>query len=182
VETALQTALDKLEIRETLSRWCRGLDRADAALMSSAYHADAVDDHGPFQYTGLTAAEDYIDRHVRGRKRHLHTTVGETISVQGDLAACESYFVAYLVSGDPDHPDDPSAELLRVFGGRYLDRFERRNGHWKIARRKMILEWITEAPSLPIDGSGRPPSGEYEGRRSPEDPSYAWLDLQSPLA
>jgi len=35
------------EIRRRLLDYCRGVDRCDAELVASTYHADAIDDHGP---------------------------------------------------------------------------------------------------------------------------------------
>ena len=42
----VQALVDKQAILEVLTRYCRALDRGDAALIASAYHPDAVDDHG----------------------------------------------------------------------------------------------------------------------------------------
>ena len=42
------------EIRELLTRYCRGVDRMDAELIASAYHPDAIDEHGMTQFTGET--------------------------------------------------------------------------------------------------------------------------------
>lgn len=42
----LQTLLDERDIREVLLRYCRGVDRCDAALIASCYHEDSLDDHG----------------------------------------------------------------------------------------------------------------------------------------
>ena len=40
----VQILLDERDIREVLLRYCRGVDRCDAELISSCYHADAVDE------------------------------------------------------------------------------------------------------------------------------------------
>jgi hypothetical protein len=45
---ALQQLIDKLEIHEVLTRYCRGIDRCDAELLESVYHPDATDNHGQF--------------------------------------------------------------------------------------------------------------------------------------
>ena len=42
---------------------------------------------------------------------------------------------------------DPAAPLT-VFGGRYVDRFERREGTWGIAVRLCLVEWATDPKSL----------------------------------
>ena len=48
--TALRRLLDRQAITECVHRYARGLDRRDTDLLRSAYHPDAVEDHG--QYVG----------------------------------------------------------------------------------------------------------------------------------
>ena len=38
--------IDRQAILDCLTRYCRGMDRFDRALVLSAYHPDAIDDHG----------------------------------------------------------------------------------------------------------------------------------------
>ena len=54
------------------------------------------------------------------------------------------------------------------FGGRYIDRFERRGGEWKIAHRAVVHEW-DKIEHLEL---AYPPDRFSEGIRGPEDPSY----------
>lgn len=58
------------------------------------------------------------------------------ISLAGDTAEVETYAVAF-------HRRRGGAGTLEddVWGVRYLDRFERRHGEWRIARRTMIRDW-----------------------------------------
>jgi hypothetical protein len=44
-------------------RCCRGVDRMDRELLLSAYHSDAVDDHGMF-VGGPEAFADYFTRSI----------------------------------------------------------------------------------------------------------------------
>src|SRR5579872_4652425 len=44
----LEHVADRQEIYDCLVRFCRGVDRFDRELMMSAFHPDAIDDHGPF--------------------------------------------------------------------------------------------------------------------------------------
>ena len=47
--TALVRELkDRQEIYDCLMRYCRGIDRLDRDMLLSAYHPDAVDDHGVY--------------------------------------------------------------------------------------------------------------------------------------
>ena len=42
-----------------------------------------------------------------------------------------------------------------LYGGRYLDEFEKRDGEWRISKRKYIMDWTLPLPEQP-DGSPRP--------------------------
>ena len=79
-----------------------------------------------------------------------------------DLARVESYVVArHVTRSDPP-------ELVEA-GARYLDRFSRRDGRWRIARRVCVIDWSRISR---IEASF--PAGEYQqGRRMPDDPSYS---------
>jgi hypothetical protein len=64
---------------------------------------------------------------------------------------------------------DEEGPVLETFGGRYVDRFERRDGEWKIAHRAMVREWDKVEHIELAFAPGRYP----DGRRGPDDISYA---------
>lgn len=54
-------------------------------------------------------------------------------------------------------------------GGRYIDKFERRDGEWKIAKRQGVHDWFRFEPANEkgqLTASGPTPS------RSRQDPAY----------
>src|ERR1051326_573663 len=82
---------DRMEIHQTLMRYCRGVDRADEALINSAFHPGAVDDHGtPRPATELArgVAQNY-------HAQLMHFTGNVLIELDGDSAAVESYFISF---------------------------------------------------------------------------------------
>jgi hypothetical protein len=137
LETKLRVLVDKDEIRDVLIRYARGVDRGDAGLITSCYWPDAVDDHGGIALTGTQAGP----RFSGNRKVSASGAAGQhflgniTIEIEGDRAFTESYFVSYLIV------DRDGAEHTRFRGARYLDRFERRDGEWKIAYRVVVDDW-----------------------------------------
>jgi hypothetical protein len=164
---AIDQLVSAAAIREAVYRYCRGVDRADAALTRSAYHPDATDDHGNFKGLATEFAERVNASHATRWSSTMHVVANHTAVIDGDVADAETYVVAYLHRLD--------GQAVDVVGGRYIDRFERRQGDWRIATRVYLCEWSVATPcgtSL-IDG------GAYvQGSRDHEDPSYRGLLAQ----
>jgi len=134
----LQALLDRAEILDCVHRYARGMDRLDGELARSAYHDDALEDHGGF----VGRVDDFItwtlDYQARFA-RHQHYVTNHTVEVAGDTAHAETYYLFVATELDPAAP-------LTAFGGRYVDRFERRGGRWAIAARVLLVEWRTTLP------------------------------------
>src|SRR5690606_25918783 len=64
-----------------------------------------------------------------------HNLDNITIERDGDRANVESYFSAWV----PDAGTNGSTVLSHVIG-RNLDRFERRDGRWKISQRLVVVD------------------------------------------
>jgi hypothetical protein len=139
---ALRAEMAKAEIREVLYRYCRGLDRGDAQLIASAYHADAYEEHGPEAGPAAEFAESSA-RMVADKLLNVqHAVCNVLIDLKGDFAEVESYFLA-----TQRRASRPT--IVTAFGGRYLDRFENRDG-WRIAARRVVNDWTWRA-ELPAD-------------------------------
>ena len=145
---AEQAAVDREAIYQQLVRYCRGVDRRDEALLRSVYHEDAHDDHGHYQgdVDGFVA---FVKREVYARFRTtMHKLGNAWIEVEGDVAHAETYAVAHHVRAEEGGDVDDL-----VMGIRYLDRFERRDGVWRIARRELRFEWQRQERLGPLDPS-----------------------------
>jgi hypothetical protein len=161
----IQALLEKQSIYEVLITYCRGVDRCDEALIRSAFHDDSYDDHGYWKGPGHELAPFLADRLRNANSATTHSITNVLIELDGDLARSESHVHATLIrkGSDPIEVD--------VVGARYLDRFSRRGGAWRIEHRTVVLDWQkTEvwadiAPPVPTDGFMR-------GARAPEDPGY----------
>lgn len=132
---AVRRLLDKEEIREASLRYTRGIDRHDDELMATAYHPDATDDHGAY----VGGPDGFIvharEVHSRNWDVHHHYIMNQTIDLDGDTAHVETYFMATLRR---------KAGPIDMVGGRYVDRFERRDGRWAVADRACLVEWNGE--------------------------------------
>lgn len=145
-DSRLEELLDREAIRECLVRYCRGLDRGDLDMARSAYHEDARDDHLAYIGSGHGLVEWADEVHRSTWESHQHYVTNISIELDGDTAHTETY---YFVAGRPTGTFDVS-----LVGGRYIDRFERRAGDWKIAARVCTLEWDmdpeTAAQAIPL--------------------------------
>jgi ketosteroid isomerase-like protein len=161
----VQDLLDKQAIREVTMRYCRGVDRCDPALISSAYHPDAIDQHSSRTFTGETVGAGIADWVRSSTKRSTHQITNQSIRVDGDTAGCESYYVCFQLE---DH--DGGERMLQAIG-RYVDRLERRNGEWRISRRVVVNEMVRYLAPGDV-----PNGGPLDlSKRDHSDPSYGVL-------
>jgi hypothetical protein len=152
----LSEAFDRQELIELVTQYCRALDRCDGELLRSLYHPDAVYD-GVFKGNALRFVEHLTGRDdwdaIKTPGPVQHSLSNALFEVHGDVAYGEVYLETRLVRGD----------VVERLLARYLDRYERRNGRWRISLRRAIIE------------AGRPgfePDSSPRGTRDPTDPSY----------
>ena len=136
--------------REAARRYSRGIDRLDRDEMRAAYWPDAIDDHGRF----IGNAWEFVDICMVAHDRWsstLHTIANHTVELDDDgtHSRGECYNYAVLRRAEED--------LLDVFVGRYLDRYECRDGEWRIIHRVCVHEH-----TLTVDASTPMPGGSDE--------------------
>ena len=147
-ETGLQELIDKDQIRTILNLYCRAVDRADAELLTSLYHPDAVDEHGEFSGTRDDFVIWGIETVTSLYETCQHSLGTVNIELAGDRAYTESYFVSAAV-----HRERVNGEqIVSYLHGRYLDWFERRDGVWRIARRRLVAAFrdVHPLPEAPL--------------------------------
>jgi ketosteroid isomerase-like protein len=159
-DRAVQDLIDRQAIAEVVHRYCRAVDRGDLELLKTVYHPDARDERNGAITLGEGIASAILDPVMSGMLSTNHHIGTQTITVEGNSAAAESYSTGNHILKD--------GRRLRSLV-RYIDRFERREGEWRIVRRQMILENSEVAPALEAM-EGVPPTA---ARRDSGDPSYA---------
>src|SRR6202162_2490863 len=137
----LQELLDRQDILDCIHRYCRAVDRFDRGLLLSVYHPDAIDDHGVFVGGPLEFADWAFGYHSLYQNLTHHIVTNPHCELAGDTAHTETY---WLFSGI--NKEGPST----LHFGRYIDRFERRNGRWAIAARACVIEWHAALGALPM--------------------------------
>ncbi len=155
----LEDLIARQQIADVIYRYARGIDRLDFELVRSCYHPDAYDDHGSLSGnvdTFIAAAGPFLARWTATQ----HFMGNMLIEVDGEVARAETYAVAYHRREDVEGigKDD-------VIGIRYVDRFEKRDGKWRIAYRVVATEWRRVEP---VHARGRGEIGVW-GQRDPND-------------
>ncbi|MDB5713969.1 MAG: hypothetical protein JWO15_1366 [Sphingomonadales bacterium] len=158
---------DWLELHNLLMTYARGADRADEAIMRSAFHDGAVMETGFV----ATAIDEYVPA-ILHRTRTLYKTMFHSVSnerfeVRGSRAWGEAYVTVFALTREKAPHEVTS-------GGRYLDHFERRAGLWKFVHRRYVHDW----KSIRAAATALPPSADASlGGFGVDDPSVRfWAD------
>ena len=148
-DTALQEMIDEFQLRKLVHAYCRAVDRGDIAALRDLYHHDATDAHGGFStgsidqfFEQLVAARPYIRT-----MQHNITTVN--FAIAGDAAEGEIYTIAFHTLAGKERDIDV------VVGGRYLDKYEKREDAWKLIERTIVTDWarVTDPSTMDMSHS-----------------------------
>ncbi|MPV90365.1 nuclear transport factor 2 family protein [Georgenia ruanii] len=168
----MAAALDELRAKDRFHElevaYCRGIDRRDPELLRSIFFPDATVVHG---YMNEGSAEDWVlwilEDFATKYEMTTHYLLNEWYRVDGDRAEGETHRLSY------HRFDNSSRELIAA--SRTFNRYERRNGQWRIVYREVIRDWIHERP---VD------KALYEGafameisQPGPHDRSYQALSM-----
>ena len=148
---------DRFEIQDVIYRWCRAIDRCDWGAMRPLFHDDAVDDHG--LYCGnIDGMIDWLIARHPAIIRCQHSVSNMLIEFAGnDTALVESHMTACQRHRNPESGPSGAAEEYDFVGfGRYVDRFERRDGIWRILKRTVLIETSLRFPVDPQSANAMP--------------------------
>lgn len=150
---------DRQEIWDASKRYTRGADRHDKELARSAFWPEATIGHG--QSVGRDEFIDREEARLAGYAAHQHHITGQNVEIDGDTAHVESYLIYFLVPRDKsvDEPGTSSpgkplmSEKTYLGSGRYIERWEQRDGTWKILVREYVEDLALEGETVDYCGS-----------------------------
>jgi len=162
-EESITNLIAKQAIREVIITYARALDRLDEALLRTVFHPGAQHAHffkGPSSDPSIPSQPgnpgDFVAFAIAVLKTHrrTHHQLGNIlIELDGaEVAFAETYFTAWhrmRPKGDPLAAADAfDTEMDYFVGGRYIDRFARIDGDWRITHRTGMTDWMRiEAPN-----------------------------------
>jgi hypothetical protein len=161
-DETLRAIADRHEITELIHRYCRSVDRLDAPLGHSIWHADGTADYGDvYRGSGRGVIDLICAQHLHAL-HHSHQVSNIVIELDGDRAGSECYVTAALRLRNAEQ-----VQQITVWG-RYVDRWSRRAGRWGLDERLAIRDFDEIRTVTPLF--------EHDtGRRDRSDPSYAVL-------
>ena len=127
--------------------YARAVDTCDFEALRDCFHPDARIHYGEFFSGGVDEAVDWL----RGALPRLQSTLHDfgapwiDLDLEAGTASCETYS-----TNSARYPADEKGEvILNVSGTRYLDRFEQREGVWRILERRNQAIWALNGPERP---------------------------------
>lgn len=155
----------RAQIHDALLRYCRGLDRVDMDLVRSAFHDDAWVQFPKSLHVGpVSGFVDFLSAEMPRFVRTMHFLGNSLIEFDGrDVAYVETYLQADHQGSDQHHWTGSFVKLW----ARYIDRFELRDGAWRIAHRELKTDWMYK---YPLEGWFDDHPDTSVGRRDGTDP------------
>jgi len=175
----VQRLLDRVEIQNVMLRYARGVDRRDWELVRATFFEDGTDHHTDFRGKRDEFIKWVSEKHASVSKS-THFLGNCLVEFASDtVAIVETYFQAILELGAEaeahrkmliETADTKADGRIRVdVLGRYLDRFEKRNGEWRVAERRVAFDGTHSRPNVgDVDGN----LSWVLGRRDENDPIF----------
>lgn len=157
----------KEDIRDCLRRYARGVDRADRDLLKGTYWPEATESHaGRFEGLAHDFVEGVLPQLLEGKGLAQKLLGQSYIELLGEHANVETYFFSY------NRIKNKADVFIDLFvGGRYLDKMERRNSEWRVAKRIVVFDWFREGAAYDYQ-AGILGNKRTMGNIAPIDPVY----------
>lgn len=162
--------LAEREIRRLGHICSHNVDRGNIEGLRELFHPDAIAEYG---FNKTKTVDEFLE-HFKVQRTHLtgvqHHMTTHLIAVKGDYAEAENYAIAHC------HIEEEDGFKTFVIGGRYLDKYERRNGTWKISHRLGLEDWSVKVP-MPPKRSKELVGDIPHGGIGEEDPGHSFFTL-----
>lgn len=143
------------QIRQVAARYAHGVDRLDEATMKSAYWPEAIDDHGVYVGNAMPFCERVVSTHARFLAT-MHCVLNHLIDITSATEATGEIYNVTYVHRNETGDDGVERTFLDTWWGRYLDRYECRDGEWRIIHRTCVHEFTKRdeiTATMPIDAA-----------------------------
>lgn len=179
------TLSDREAIRDILAAYAHAIDRRRWGMMEHLFHPDATFRFGVIEggWRGFVEQARAIIDPCLATQHQLGQTIFGFVGApeSGGVCHTETYMTA-MHTVPPGYPvtavfPDKGRIYSAVVAGRYVDRFEKRGGEWRIAQRTGLYDWREFRVAEGVDLSDTPEGAA--GYHDERDPSTAavrhWL-------
>lgn len=150
LQAALQEIVDRAALRSIAERYAQGVDRRDRDGFLSAFHPDAtLEVHHPTESEegiNVMRGHEQIGRvpdFIKVYPKTYHLLGQSTHEIDGDTATGETYCVAHHLT--PDRHGGTNYVMYI----RYDDTYRRDDGEWRIATRRVNVDWTDQRAANP---------------------------------
>lgn len=161
--------VEKFALQQLAWTYCHAIDRGDLRLVRSLYHDDAIDDHGPMFRGSPDEYVAWLPSMLANWEATSHVISNMLFLIDGNQAEGELAVLAYHRTPAPD-----SREIIAR--GRYLDRYEKRDGIWRFLRRSLVLDSMEER-TTPTGSGPSLDEGMEKGRADAGDACFTRLAM-----
>ncbi len=151
----VEELLIKQELHELVADYSRAVDTCDESALRALFHQDGVIDSGVLRAEPERFARLYVEWVRRNASVVFHAVTNVRFRVTGREATGECYVLAVSrVRADAAeaHAATEATERDVLTAGRYLDRFQERDGAWKFLERRFVpvhaLSWVSGGSEL----------------------------------
>lgn len=161
LESALQPAADYRAIRDNGLQYTRGLDRHDEALINGVFWPDADVSYG--ELIDMDELAVWANESHAEYAAHQHHVTGLSLDIDGDTAHEEGYILYSSDlerdrSLDTDGAPTPGRVVPGSFAtlgsGRYVNRYERRDGEWRIRVHEYVHDVSLRLEAVDVCATG----------------------------
>ena len=131
----LQEVVDRQDIYDRLMRYLRGIDRNDGDLVQDVFWPDALVDHGHSAFRGEGIGPFFGDMSQHTTVHQVHHVTNIVFEHYGTEAITEAQ--AWYVA-ETERNNEPYLVHRSV---RYIDRWDKRDGEWRIFHRTVPENW-----------------------------------------
>ena len=139
---SIQQLLDRQQCTDLAAIYCRALDRLDPEQLRSVYFDDAIESRG-FYEGGPDGFINFAMGALKTLAANQHMLGQSLIEIDDDIAHGEHYLIAF--HNTTANNDDKEDFRVR---GRDINRYEKRDGMWKIAFRREVNGWTSTKPAV----------------------------------
>ncbi|WP_299195486.1 nuclear transport factor 2 family protein [uncultured Erythrobacter sp.] len=179
------TLQDRADIADIIAAYAHAIDRRRWSMMERLFHENAQFQFGTVagDWRGFVEqARAIIDPCLATQHQLGQVQFGFAKGPDGEsICHTETYMTAmHTIPAGYPIPDvfpDKGKIYSAVIAGRYVDRFEKRDGEWRIAHRTGLYDWREFREVEGVDLSQMPEgSCGYHDERDPSTPVVArWL-------